>query len=93
MPSRQMAFQISEFEYRETLKTLIAARDQVQSITDWVDQIPEEKKRLKTQLILKVAVDFHRKERDPLLVTKIICWRDEKGRPGPVDIQLRRLEA
>ena len=93
MPSRQMAFQISEFEYREALKTLIFARDEVDSITTWVDQIPEETKRLRMQCVLRVAVDFHKKGADPLLVKKIVCWRDEKGRPGPVDVELHRLGA
>lgn len=93
MKPRQMAFQVTEFEYRESLKTLIDVRAQAPSVTEWVDQIHDEKKRLRMQVILRIAVEFHRKGMDPLLVKKIICWRDEKGAPGPVDVELRKLGA
>lgn len=88
-----MAFQVTEFEYREALKSLIAVRDQVPSVTEWVDQIQDERKRLRMQAILRIAVEFTRKGMDPLLVKKIVCWRDEKGAPGPVDVELRKLGA
>ena len=88
--SRQMAFQITEFEYRESMKQLVSVQEQVASVIDWVDKIPDEKKRRRMVAVLSVAVECHRKGMDPLSVKKIVCWRDDKGAPSIVEIEHHR---
>lgn len=92
MPSRQMAFQISELEYKNLLRRLVAAHSEKilgMSPGDWIDKIevdPKGRQRLRAALL--ISTRLHTEGVDPLRVKKIVCWRDDKGAPGEVQAEL-----
>lgn len=90
MPSRQMAFQLTEFEYREALKLFVTLRSKGVDVKDYLGAVTDEKKRNRLSAALQIAVDCHTKKIDPLLVRKIVCWRNEQGKPGVVEAQLSK---
>ena len=84
--SRQMAFQITELEYRQTLGRLMVMyeeKDAKSTIGEWVDAFePDEKKRDRLKAVLVISTRCHQQGIDPLAIRKIVCWRDEHGKPG-----------
>lgn len=90
MASRQMAFQLSEFEYQEALKLFIALSDKKVSVKDYLSAVTDEKKRNRLSAALQMAVKCNNEGIDPMRVRKIVCWRDESGKPGIVEAQLSK---
>lgn len=88
MASRQMAFQLTEFEYREALKLFIALRGSRVDVQAYLAQVTDEKRRNRLSAALQIAVQCHTDGTDPLRVRKIVCWRDPQGKPGPVEATL-----
>lgn len=96
--SRQMAFQLTEFEYKKTLGRIVAAYDDrsaKDTIDDWVTRMePDEKKRDRIKAVLVISVRCHSAGVDPLAVRKLICWRDDQGKPAAIEAEVdgRRLK-
>jgi len=88
MASRQMEFQICAFEYQEALKLFIGLKDVGVEPRDYLAAIADQKRRDRLTAALQIAVKCHRDGEDPLRVRKIVCWRDENGKPGPIEAQL-----
>lgn len=90
--SRQMAFQITEFEFQETLKRLADTYDQRDpnlSIGEWIDSFePDPKKRQRIRAVLLVSTELQKKGVDFMRVKKVVCWRNEKGEPGEIHMDL-----
>lgn len=87
--SRQMAFQISEYEYRQMLGRIAAeyaGKDAKLTIGDWVDAFePDEKKRDRLKAVLVISVRCHKAGVDPLAVRKVVCWRGPDGKPQDLE--------
>lgn len=92
MPSRQMAFQISELEYKDLLRRLVSAHSHKilgMSPGDWIDTIEHDAKgRQRLKAALLISTRLHMEGVDPMKVKKIVCWRDDKGEPGEVQAEL-----
>jgi hypothetical protein len=91
MASRQMAFQMTEFEYREALKMFIELREKGVDVKDYLARVTDEKRRYRLSAALQMAVKCHAEGKDPLLVRKIVCWRDAQGKPGLVEAHLSKV--
>jgi len=89
MPSRQMAFQMTEFQYLEHLKQLASIydlRDPALKIEDWLERAePDEKKRDRLKAVLLISVRCHKNGIDPMRVKKLVCWRDAEGKPSDLE--------
>jgi hypothetical protein len=100
-PSRQMAFQITEFQYKEALLHLVAwfgdgigGKDGKVKIGDKIDaMVPDEKKRDRYKAVLLIALKCWGQGIEPTAVKKIVCWRNEKGEPSAIeaDVDGRQL--
>jgi hypothetical protein len=88
-PSKQMAFQLSEYEYRQALGRIAAeygAKDAKLTIGDWVDAFePDEKKRDRLKAVLVISVRCNQQGLNPLAVRKIVCWRGPDGKPKDLE--------
>lgn len=91
MPSRQMAFQLTEFEYREALKLFVSLREARVDIKGYLSAVADEKKRNRLSAALLIAVKCHTDGTDPLRVRKVVCWRNERGQPGVVEAHLSKV--
>ena len=87
--SRQMAFQLSEYEIRQTwgrLLVMYEEKDAKSTIGEWVDAFePDEKKRDRLKAVLVMSTRCHEQGIDPLAIRKIVCWRSDDGKPGMVE--------
>jgi hypothetical protein len=83
-----MAFQLTEYEYREALKLFIALDHQRVAVKDYLQAVTDEKRRNRLSAALQIAVKCHNEGTDPTRVRKIVCWRDDNGKPGVVEAQL-----
>lgn len=91
---RQMAFQMSELEYRDCLARLVRAydtKDPSQTIGDWVDSTePDLRKRDRLKAALVISMRCNGSGVDPLKVKKLVCWKNEQGLPGDIEAELHR---
>lgn len=89
MASRQMAFQMTEYEYVQTLARIVAAyevKDAKLTIGEWVDSFePDPKKRDRVKAVLVISTRCTQQKIDPMLVKKLICWRNDKGEPSLIE--------
>lgn len=88
-----MAFQLTGPQVIEHLKKIFAVRDEVPGMTlgEWIELCTEdqkEKDRLYAAFI--VADKVQKSGRDLLRVSKVIAWRDDKGKPSDLQIEFRR---
>lgn len=83
MASRQMAFQLSALEYREALKLFFTLGD-APNIKAYLAAVPDEKRRNRLSAALQVATACSQAGTDHMRVRKIVCWRDDEGKPGVV---------
>lgn len=90
MASRQMAFQLTEFEYREALKLFVTLLGKGVDVKDYLAAVTDEKRRNRLSAALQIAVKCHTAGKDPLLVRKIVCWRDPAGKPGLVEAEFSK---
>lgn len=93
MASRQMAFQLTEYEYVQTLGKLVKWFGDVRrpdvKIGDVIDGMePDERKRERIQAVLVIAVRCYKEGIDPTAVRKLVCWRNEAGRPSEIEAVL-----
>ncbi len=94
-----MAFQITEYEYRQTLGRLVAMydeKDAKSTIGEWVDAFePDPKKRDRIKAVLVISTKCNQSGVNPLAVRKLVCWRNEKGEPGLIEAEIdgRRVRA
>lgn len=92
MPSRQMAFQMGELEYKECLRAIVSRydlRDPKVALGDWIDSFePDPKKRGRLRAAILIAVACQKEGVDPMAVRKLVCWRDEKGEPGRIEAEV-----
>jgi hypothetical protein len=97
MPSKQMAFQMSEYEYVQTLAhivTMYEQKDAKSTIVEWVEALePDPKKRDRIKAVLVISTRCTQQKIDPMRVKKLICWRNEKGEPSLIEAEVdgRRL--
>lgn len=91
MAGRRMAFQLSEFEYREALKLFIALANKKVSVKDHLAAMTDEKQRDRLSAALLIAVKCNNEGTDPLRVRKIVCWRNDQGKPGMVEAQISKV--
>jgi hypothetical protein len=88
-PSKQMAFQLSEYEYRQILGRLTVMyveKDAKSTIEEWVDAFePDEKKRDRIKAVLVISVRCNNEGIEPLAVRKIVCWRGPDGKPQDLE--------
>lgn len=91
MPSRQMAFQVSGYDYLEFLKTMVRLGG-APSVKAWISQISDERRRRRMQACLLAAVECNQKGRDPMSVKKIVCWRNDAGNPDQMEIEFYKSE-
>ena len=91
MPSRQMAFQITELEIHALLRRIAETypvRDKEKTIGDWIDSIDSDPKvREKLQAVLVISMKCQKEKRDPLQIRKLICWRDQTGKPSQLEAE------
>jgi hypothetical protein len=88
-----MAFQITEFQYKEYLGHLaawfgksIGSPGGTVKISEMIDSVvPDEKKRDRYKAVLLIALKCYGSEIDPLAVRKIVCWKDAAGKPGLIE--------
>lgn len=89
MPSRQMAFQMTEYEYVQTLARIVSAyeeKDGKTTIGEWVDGFePDPKRRDRVKAVLVIATRCNQQNIDPMRVKKLICWRNDKGEPSLIE--------
>lgn len=85
-----MAFQLTEFEYREALKLFVALQARGVNVKDYLTVMTDERKRERLSGALQMAVKCHAEGIDPLRVCKVVCWRDGQGKPGTVEAQLSK---
>jgi len=90
MASRQMAFQLTEYEYREALKLFVTLREKEVDVKAYLGAVADEKKRNLLSAALQIAVRCHTGGVDPLRVRKVVCWRDAQGKPGLVEAELSK---
>jgi len=91
MPSRQMAFQITELEIHALLRRIAETydlRDKEKTIGEWIDSIDQDPKiRKKLEAVLVISIKCQKEGKDPMMIRKLICWRDEKGNPGQLEAE------
>jgi len=91
MPSRQMAFQITELEIHALLKRIAETydfRDKEKTIGEWIDSIdPDPKVRKKLEAVLVISVKCQKEGKDPMMIRKLICWRNADGKPDQIEAQ------
>ena len=92
MASRQMAFQVSGYDYLEFLKTMVRLGGAA-SVKAWIEQISDEQRRRRMQACLLAAVKCNEKGLDPMSVKKIVCWRNEAGQPEQMELEFYKAEA
>lgn len=92
MASRQMAFQVSGYEYMEFLKVMVRLGD-VDTLKAWIAQIKDEQRQRRMQACVLIAAKSNQMGHDPLQVKKIVCWRDDDGKPGKVEAEFYRCQA
>jgi hypothetical protein len=86
-----MAFQLSAFEYREAMKLFVLLDSRGVAAKDYLSAMTDEKRRERLSAALQIAVKCHKDGTDPLRVQKIVCWRDEHGKPGVMEAQLSQV--
>lgn len=87
-----MAFQVSALDYKALLKQIAdhwSLKDPSMTIEQWFELIEDDpKRRDRLKAVLLISVKCHKNHLDPLLVKRLICWRNEKGEPGMVEAEL-----
>jgi len=84
-----MAFQMTAFEIAEHLNLLVTISGKGVKVQDYIQAVPDERKRTRISAVLQAAVDCHKRGVDPLKLTKIVCWRDEAGKPSQMQLEMR----
>jgi len=90
MPSRQMAFQLNEAEFQALLLRIAETYPMKggKTIGEWIDSIDQDPKVTeKLQAVLTISVRCEKDGRDPLNIRKLICWRDENGKPSKLEAE------
>ena len=90
MAGKQMAFQMSEYDYREALKLFVTLREAQVEVSDYIAAVTDEKKRQRLQAALLIAVKCDKEGTDPLRVRKIVCWRNAEGKPGAIEVEIAK---
>jgi len=88
-----MAFQLTEYEYREAMKLFVTLQSRGVQVKDYLSVMTDERKRERLSGALQMAVKCHKEGIDPLRVIKVVCWRDAQGKPGMVEAQLSKAVA
>lgn len=90
--SRQMAFQLTEYRYREVLKKVTALYDlkeEGMGIKEWAEAVePDERKRQEMLAVILISVKLHNEGKDPTKVRKLVVWRGPDGAPKDVEAEI-----
>lgn len=90
MPSRQMAFQISELEIHDLLTRFAKGHEALKgkSAVQVIDEIEQDPKvREKFRAVLVMSIRCEKEGKSCWNIRKIICWRGPDGKPGQLEAE------